>query len=164
MQRERFRLLLHELGHGARHASRLATLYLDGLAARGDLRPGSRGVLRHLSRRVLLATVTNGIDRVQRARLRAARIEAYFDVIVTSEKYGVAKPDPRIVHHALDSLGVTAREAVMVGDDPDSDGRAARRAGVRFLWVDDGKPLRPGVRRPRHGFRQWPELLAMLKV
>jgi FMN phosphatase YigB (HAD superfamily) len=52
----------------------------------------------------------------------------------------------------------------MVGDDPESDGRAATRAGVKFLWVDDGKPLRRGVRPPRHRVRDWPELLAMLKV
>ena len=68
--------LLEHLGQGRRHASRLAMLYMDGLARRGDLRPGSRALLRHLSRRFLLATVTNGVDRVQRSRLRVARLEA----------------------------------------------------------------------------------------
>jgi HAD superfamily hydrolase (TIGR01509 family) len=140
----------------------MATLYMDGLAQRGDLRPGSRALLRNLSRRFLLATVTNGVDRVQRARLRVSRLEAYFDSIVTSEKCGFAKPDPRIVYSALDALGVGPREAVLVGDDPQSDGGAAAAAGVRFFWVDDGKPLRPGVRPPRNRIRRWSELLAAL--
>jgi HAD superfamily hydrolase (TIGR01549 family) len=135
---------------------------MEGLAARGDLRPGSRALLRRLSRRFLLATVTNGVDRVQRSRLRAARIDGFFDSIVTSEMCGFAKPDPRIVHTALDSLGVGPGEALLVGDDPQTDGRAAARAGVRFCWVDDGKPLRPGTRTPRCRIRAWDELLALL--
>jgi putative hydrolase of the HAD superfamily len=162
LARERFRQLLEQLGQGRRHAARLAMLYMDGLARRGDLRPGSRGLLQRLSRRFLLATVTNGVDRVQRSRLRIARIEAYFDSIITSERCGFAKPDPRIVHSALEALGVSPREAVLVGDDPQSDGAAALAAGVRFFWVDDGKPRRPGVRTPRNRIRRWPELLAAL--
>lgn len=165
LARERFHELLAELGHQGRGlASRLARLYMEGMARRGDLRPGSRSVLRRLSRRFLLATVTNGRDRVQRSRLRAAGIDARFDAIVTSEKCGAAKPDPRIVHHALNALGVSPREAVLVGDDPESDGRAAARAGVRFLWVDHGQRLRRGVRPPRHRIREWPDLLAALRV
>ena len=163
LARERFRQLLVELDHGRRPAASLARLYMQGLAARGDLRAGSRALLRGLSRRFLLATVTNGLDRVQRSRLRAARIAGLFDRVVTSQGCGYAKPDPRIVFHALDRLGVAPHEAVLVGDDPQSDGRAAAEAGVPFLWIDHGQRLRPGVRRPRHRIGEWPDLLAFLK-
>jgi HAD superfamily hydrolase (TIGR01509 family) len=162
LQRERFRRLLVHLGRRTSGASPLAACYRDAMATRGDLLPGCRGTLQRLARRYRLATVTNGTDRVQRARLRAARIDRYFTHIVTSESAGAAKPDPRIVHVALAALGVSAREAILIGDDPESDGRAAARAGVRFCWMDDGKPLRPRVRRPRMSVRRLPELLRVV--
>jgi FMN phosphatase YigB (HAD superfamily) len=91
--------------------------------------------------------VTNGIDRVQRSRLAISGLSPFFEVIVTSQGCGFAKPDPRILHVALDALGVSPRRALYVGDDPATDGGAATAAGVRFCWMDGGR-LVPG-RRPR---------------
>jgi HAD superfamily hydrolase (TIGR01509 family) len=162
LSRERFRRLLEHLGRPTTGTRRLAALYIRCMAARGDLRAGSRPLLRRLGRRFLLGTVTNGLDRVARSRLRAARIHELFDTIVTSQGCGFAKPDPRIVHHALARLRVAPQEAVLVGDDPRSDGGAAAGAGVRFLWVDHGQKLRPGTRPPRHRVRRWADLLAFL--
>ncbi len=105
--------------------------------------------------------VTNGIDRVQRARLRAAKLGRLFQTIVTSEGCGYAKPDPRILHVALDALGVAPNEAVYVGDDRRVDGGAAAAAGVAFCWIDRGTD--PGGRRPRlrvTHLRELPDLLA----
>ena len=48
--------------------------------------------------RFRLAVVTNGYERVQRSRLRAARLLRHFDAIVTSEGAGVSKPHPGIVN------------------------------------------------------------------
>jgi putative hydrolase of the HAD superfamily len=89
-----------------------------------------------LRRRFRLGVVTNGIDRVQRARLAASGLAPLFDVIVTSQSCGYAKPDPRILQVALEALRAQAREAVYVGDDPATDGAAAAAAGVRFVWMD----------------------------
>jgi FMN phosphatase YigB (HAD superfamily) len=105
--------------------------------------------------------VTNGIDRVQRARLRAAKLDGRFQTIVTSEGCGYAKPDPRILQVALDALGVGPHEALYVGDDRRVDGGAAAAAGVRFCWMDRGTET--GGRRPRlriTHLRDLPDLLA----
>ncbi len=73
---------------------------------------------------------------MQRARLAASGLAPLFEVIVTSQSCGYAKPDPRILQVALRSLRVRASEAVYVGDDPATDGAAARAAGVRFICLD----------------------------
>ncbi len=86
---------------------------------------------------------------MQRARLAASGLAPLFDVIVTSQSCGYAKPDPRILQVALGSLRVRASEAVYVGDDPATDGAAARAAGVRFVWMDG----RDGDRRAGAGGR-----------
>jgi 2-haloacid dehalogenase len=163
LARERFRQLLQHLGQETVYDLRLSVLYMKELAARGDLRTGSRALLRRLSGHYRMAAVTNGLDRVQRSRLKAAKIDGFFDAIVTSERCGFAKPHPRIVQAALSALGVRPTEAILVGDDPEIDGGAAARAGVAFLWVDGGKPLRKGVKRPRTRIREWKDLLAVLK-
>jgi putative hydrolase of the HAD superfamily len=84
---------------------------------------------------------------VQRARLAASGIGPFFDSVVTSQSCGFAKPDPRILRVALEELEVLPRHAVYVGDDPATDGVAARAAGMRFVWVDRGDEVRG--RRPR---------------
>jgi len=88
---------------------------------------------------------------VQRSRLAASGIARYFEVVVTSQGCGFAKPDPRILRIALDGLGLRPREAVYVGDDPAVDGAAARAAGVPFIWMDRGDAVRGA--RPRRRVR-----------
>jgi putative hydrolase of the HAD superfamily len=136
LARERFRRLLAHLNGDVESGAALSQAYIDGISRRGDLLPGCRSSLSRLKRRYRLGLVTNGLDRVQRCRLRAARLEGYFDVVVTSESSGFTKPDPRILGVALDALRVAASEAMYVGDDLQTDGAAARAAGVAFVWMD----------------------------
>ena len=154
---------MQHLGADQRGAGRLGQTYLDRLSARGDRLPGCRPTLNALRRRYRLGVVTNGIDRVQRARLAASGLAPLFEVIVTSQGCGYAKPDPRILHVALEAMHTAARHAVYVGEDPVTDGAAARAAGVRFVWIehegrDHGHAV-PSARRRIGGLR---ELLSVL--
>jgi HAD superfamily hydrolase (TIGR01549 family) len=117
-------------------------------------------VLRALGARYRLGVVTNGIDRVQRSRLAASRLAPFFETVITSEGCGYAKPDPRILHVALEALSVFPRHAVYVGDDPAVDGAAARAAGVPFVRMDRGDLVRG--RRPRRRVRSLHELPDLL--
>jgi HAD superfamily hydrolase (TIGR01549 family) len=162
LARERFHRLLREVGGDARSASRLGETYLDRLSARGDRLPGCRPVLRRLGRRYRLGVVTNGIDRVQRSRLAASGLASLFDTVVTSQGCGFAKPDPRILHAALAAMGVAPRHAVYVGDDPATDGAAASAAGVTFVWMDRGQPVRGP--RPRRRVTSLGELEDLLSA
>jgi HAD superfamily hydrolase (TIGR01549 family) len=160
LARERFRRLLREIGGDPARARGLATTYLDRLSARGDRLPGCRPLLRTLRTRYRLGVVTNGIDRVQRSRLSASGIAPLFETIVTSEGSGFAKPDPRILHVALDALGISPSHAVYVGDDLAVDGGAARAAGVPFVWMNRGDSVRG--RWPRRRVRHLTELAEIL--
>jgi len=113
-----------------------------------------------LGRSYRLGVVTNGIDRVQRSRLAVAGLAPFFEVVVTSAGSGYTKPDPRILHVALDEMGVSPRHALYVGDDPAIDGAAARAAGVGFCWMDPGR--RRGGPRPRFRVRSLRELALRL--
>ena len=145
LSRERFCRLLGEMGRDAAGGVALGAAYIDALSERGDVLPGGRSALADVARRARVGAVTNGIDRVQRARLRAAGIEHRFEVIVTSESCGFAKPDPRILREALRALNASPGEAAYVGDDAHADGGAAQAAGVRFWWIDRGLGGAPPV-------------------
>lgn len=162
LSRERFRRLLAHLDGDAERGAALSEAYIDGISQRGDLLPGCRDALARLKRRYRLGLVTNGLERVQRSRLRVARLEPYFEVVVTSESCGFAKPDPRILRVALEALGVGPSEAMYVGDDLRIDGAAARAAGMAFVWVDrSGVPAGVDTGGPRvRGLREVVELLA----
>jgi YjjG family noncanonical pyrimidine nucleotidase len=146
---ERFRRLLSILGARTGPSRRLARAFRGHLSGRGDRLPGCRAALFGLKKRFRLGVVTNGIDRVQHARLAASGLRPFFETVITSEGCGYAKPDPRIVQAALRELAVSARETVYVGDDLAVDGGAARAAGTGFVWVDRGDPRPRGHVAPR---------------
>jgi len=62
-------------------------------------------------------------------------LKRHFETLVTSAGFGYAKPSPRIFRHAMDKMGVTSQESVMVGDSLTFDVTGANRAGMMSIWV-----------------------------
>jgi HAD superfamily hydrolase (TIGR01450 family) len=54
----------------------------------------------------------------------------------------VGKPEPALFRVALERLGVSPGEAVLVGDNPATDGAGAQAAGVDFIQIGDGVDAR----------------------
>ena len=50
----------------------------------------------------------------------------------------IGKPEPAMFNAILESAGVAPHEALVIGDNPDSDVPAARRAGIRSVLVLTG--------------------------
>jgi putative hydrolase of the HAD superfamily len=113
-------------------------------------------VLALLRRHVRLALVTNGASDLQRRKLAVSGLKEHFDVVVASCDVGVGKPDPAIFEAALDGLGVSAAEAVMVGNDRERDVEGAASAGIRSLWIQHGST---NGSADLHGLAQLPALL-----
>jgi pyrophosphatase PpaX len=99
--------------------------------------PGAVETVAELKRRgVALAIVTSKHRRATLWGMDICGITELFDVVVTPEDVGNAKPHPEPVHLALTRLGVPPVEALFVGDSP-HDMVAGREAGTRTaaaLW------------------------------
>jgi HAD superfamily hydrolase (TIGR01509 family) len=96
---------------------------------------GLHGALQRLrSAGLLLGVVSNSDGWVEEA-LEAAGLRPYFDVVIDSGRVGVEKPDPRIFYAALDALGVTASEALYVGDLYEVDVVGAKAAGIEAILM-----------------------------
>ncbi|MFP5384068.1 MAG: HAD family hydrolase [Gammaproteobacteria bacterium] len=100
--------------------------------------PGARELLEALAGRYRLAALTNG--NADLARIGADHL---FDVVLSSESVGRAKPDPAMFRRALADTGVAARDALHVGDHPEQDVLAARRHGLGAVWANPLRLPRP---------------------
>jgi putative hydrolase of the HAD superfamily len=86
--------------------------------------------------RLKLGVVTNHVsEQSAREVLATAAVLGYFETVVASGTERVAKPDPRIFQRGVDRLKVKPEETLYVGDKPNTDVRAAERAGLRGLWL-----------------------------
>lgn len=118
--------------------------YFRGAEDLLSLTTGCTDVLDVLRTRYRLGVVTNGPAETQRHKFEHIGLQDYFELFLPSGEAGVHKPDPRILHIALERLGLMAQEAVFVGDHLDLDVICAQRAGMRGILYN------PGRRRPYH--------------
>jgi putative hydrolase of the HAD superfamily len=102
-----------------------------------DLRldEGVAPLLDTLATRYTLGLITNGPSATQRAKIVQFDLARWFKVMVVSEEFGVAKPDPAIFLHAANALASDPADCVMIGDNPDADIRGAQAAGMRSVWI-----------------------------
>jgi putative hydrolase of the HAD superfamily len=82
-----------------------------------------------------LAIITNGRDVEQRAKIRNAQLELFFDTILISETEGIKKPDPEIFTRATSRLNLAPSDCLFVGDHPENDVMGAAKAGLKTAWL-----------------------------
>ncbi|MEX0788000.1 MAG: HAD family hydrolase [Anaerolineales bacterium] len=101
------------------------------------LYPDARRALDRIGRSYEMGLVTEGDSAAQRAKLTALGVESLFRavVILGRDEPGNWKPSPEPFARCLEALGVPAREAVYVGDNPRKDFRGARQIGMRTVRV-----------------------------
>jgi len=87
--------------------------------------------LRQLQPHCKLAVVTNCSERL--GRQAAERFPITWDAVITAERAGIYKPDPKPYRMALEQLGVARADAAFVaGSSYDMFGTAA--VGLRTYW------------------------------
>lgn len=82
-----------------------------------------------------MALVTNGHPDMQQRKLDALGFEYFFEAVIFCDKILAPKPALGGVELALSKLGASADDCVFIGDNPNTDGMAAARAGIPFLRV-----------------------------
>lgn len=110
-----------------------------------DLGPlhGARVLVDRLrSRGLVCAAVSSSPANDIADLLRAAGVADLIDIVISADDADRSKPDPDLVEIALDRTGVTAAEALLIGDTP-YDIEAGERAGVSVVafrcgggWTD----------------------------
>ncbi len=141
-------------------ASRIGHAYTDRCPQHGRLMPGALQMLGGLRSEHRMHIITNGFDEIQGVKLERSGIASFFDVVLTSERAGAAKPDPRIFAEALKRTRANAHESLMIGDNVEADMLGARRAGwdhVHYTAETDPDP------EATHRIAHWDEFAALLR-
>ena len=148
---ERFRRVLTRLGLEAdlEVADRLVAAHMTRLADALVLPPHHRNLLDALGKTHRLAIVSN-FDHAPTvyALLQRERLVSYFDAVVVSGELGWRKPHRLIFDTALQGLGVSAEQALFVGDNFELDVVGAARAGIAAVWYTRGRTVQPPSDRP----------------
>ena len=128
-----------------RLAEQLSEDFLNLTTAHFSLLEGAEELVRYLAKKYPLTVVTNGFIEVQYEKFDKSGLRNCFSHIVLSEEVGCQKPNPRIYEEALRMNGVSAEEAVMIGDSWNSDIQGAINAGIDQIWIRKSKdPLPEG--------------------
>jgi FMN phosphatase YigB (HAD superfamily) len=111
---------------------------------RPSVREGLPALMAAASRRALRLGACSDYPAAE--KLDAMGLAGFFEVVVTAQDAEVQrfKPNPRILEVALCRLGVSKEETLYVGDRPEVDAEAARRAGVACAII--GRRHRTAVR------------------
>ena len=112
--------------------------------------PEAHGVLGDLKPRFKIGLITNWDYSPSIYRLLADyELEDYFEIVVISDEVGVAKPDPRIFHIALDRAGLQPKETAYVGDAPE-DVEGSLAAGLHPILIKRNKVMKGWNRTEIH--------------
>jgi 2-haloalkanoic acid dehalogenase type II len=126
----------------------LASIRADDLIARwAEIKPWPEtpGILRRLRRR-RLAIVTNCSQRL--AEMAAAGTGGDFDAIISAERAGYYKTDPRAYLAGAKALGLQPAEILFVAGSA-HDVPGAAEAGMKVYWSNrQGLPVPPGAPMP----------------
>lgn len=94
-----------------------------------------------------VAVASDGERSVVEEAIRLKGLDAYIQVVATSDEAGRTKPDPAVIRLALERLGGDPAEAGLIGDS-EKDIEAGRRAGVKFKGLVVRRPLRLSASQP----------------
>ena len=97
--------------------------------------PDADRVVKYLAAKYPLTIISNGFKEVQYYKFEHSGLAKYFTHRLISEEVGINKPQPGIFEIALERNGVTADEAVMIGDSYSSDIAGAKAAGIDQIWI-----------------------------
>lgn len=112
-----------------------------------------------------IGIVTTKVLRTVEKGLKLTKLDQFFDVIVALDHVQKAKPDPEPIHKALELLGSSPDEAIMVGDNS-HDILGGKNAGTKtagVAWSLKGKEFLLGF-EPDYILENMTDLLKILEV
>lgn len=141
LKTERFRLPLNDYGiKDEKLAHDLGESYTELAATTVALVPNTMEILSYLKdKNYKIHLITNGFLEVQNIKMKASGLDKMIDYSFVSEVVGYKKPDHRIFHHAINEVGGTIENSVMIGDDLSVDIIPAKEIGMTHIYFNRKK-------------------------
>ena len=143
-------------------AEQMSEDFLHLTTAHFSLLEGAEALVRYLAEKYPLTVVTNGFVEVQYEKFDKSGLRDCFAHIVLSEEVGCQKPNPRIYEEALRMNGISAEEAVMIGDSWNSDIQGAINAGIDQIWIRKSQDPLPNGQSATYIVKSLAEVMEIL--
>lgn len=125
--------IIHALSHD----------YINHLPNHNYLFNHTKEVLGYLYKKYNLHIITNGFEEVQSKKLINAKIDHFFQAVITSEAAGVKKPHPSIFEYAFAKAHTTPQHSIMIGDTYEADIVGAQNMGMKAICFNYHKAQIP---------------------
>lgn len=89
--------------------------------------------------RLPMGLVTDGLPQMQRAKIGALGLAGRMESLVCTWEHDLPKPDPGGFRRAMQQLGATPAQTLIIGDRPDHDLAAAEALGCTALRIRRGR-------------------------
>jgi HAD superfamily hydrolase (TIGR01509 family) len=133
----------HESEEGKKLVKRRSEIFREQYLPKLKPFEGSRALVSRVRSDGLKAIVaTSAKDQELKGLLKAARVDDLMEEKATASDAKRSKPDPDIVHAAIEESEIPAAQLIMIGDTP-YDIEAAKKARVRTIafrsggWTDE---------------------------
>lgn len=137
----------------------ISKFYLKALSNAAFFIEGAEEFLKILKEKgIRMAAITNGVESVQQNRAKIAKLNRFFEFILTSEKVGKPKPEPDIFYYAEKLSKVPLSKSVYVGDNIETDYEGAKRANLDFILFDPENKFNVNIKKAKN-FSELYELL-----
>jgi putative hydrolase of the HAD superfamily len=121
-------------------------------------------VLSQLKQRYKMAVVSDAQTVWAISELTAAGLHEIFHPVIISGDYGYRKPDARLFTEALDTLQVSASQALFIGNDLYRDIFGAQRVGMKTILFCPSQAMgQPNGAEPDYIIRNFGELPAAVE-
>ncbi|MEG1895885.1 MAG: YjjG family noncanonical pyrimidine nucleotidase [Oscillospiraceae bacterium] len=159
IEKIRFKKFGEAIGIDIKNSEQMNKEYIELLRDSAILMDGAIEFLEDIEEAATIAIVTNGIEAVQKNRIRLSGISAFTDGIFTSEKVGANKPNKQIFLAAIKSLGIENNQKVLVvGDRLNSDIKGGINAGLDTCWVNFDGIENDTIIKPKFEARDYTQL------
>lgn len=128
---------------------KMAEFYLEQLPKHVVLLDGAIDALSHLKQFGEIGVITNGIEFVQRERIKNSELKFLIDFVAVSEECGFAKPDVRFFDYTVKKAKQFTKEStVVIGDRLDADILGANQFGIDSCWYNQHKAENTSTAKP----------------
>ena len=138
----------------------VAEHYKNHLSSTSFLVTGARELLDTLQEKGYQMTmITNGLEEIQKARLKNTAFAPYFNAVIISEEIGLSKPHAPYFEYTFDKIGNPDKSDVLViGDSLNSDIRGGNQFGIDTCWFNPERKYNNNKIKPTYSIGKLEEL------
>ena len=89
------------------------------------------------SKNISMGVCTNKQEHLAVDLLKRIKIYDFFEYVAGSNTFDYCKPDPRHLTNVIEIMQGDIKKSIMIGDS-ETDGNAAKAAGIPFILLQDG--------------------------